>query len=143
MRLTPTLSQNPTMKPNMESGNENKEHHPVNGKIVNETGELSRTPEHPEFGTEMQALVNTGFRTDHVYRQLNILRRASVTFSCVADAVGDQIARAELQTTIFSLTNVMQCLMLPARKLPVNSRWPKLWTALRLVVREPHSARKD
>ncbi|THD18172.1 Alpha-adducin [Fasciola hepatica] len=84
--------------------NDKEEHSLMNGKAMSETGDVSWTPEELEFEAEMRVLDSAGFRTGHVYRQPNLLRRAHVTSTWVGDTLGDQMTGAELLTTDFSAT---------------------------------------
>ncbi|VDP15293.1 unnamed protein product [Echinostoma caproni] len=81
-----------------------KDHLLMNGKAMSETGDISWTPEELEFEAEMRVLDSAGFRTGHVYRQPNLLRRAHVTSTWAGDTLGDQMTGAELLTTDFSAT---------------------------------------
>ncbi|CAH8831734.1 unnamed protein product [Trichobilharzia szidati] len=74
----------------------------LNGKTSSDNGEVSWTPEELEFEAEMRVLDSAGFRTGHVYRQPNLLRRAHPSSSWAGDTYGDQVTGAELLTTDFS-----------------------------------------
>nr|CAH8829261.1 unnamed protein product [Trichobilharzia regenti] len=63
---------------------------------------VSWTPEELEFEAEMRVLDSAGFRTGHVYRQPNLLRRAHPGSSWTGDTYGDQVTGADLLTTDFS-----------------------------------------
>ncbi|CAH8461104.1 unnamed protein product [Schistosoma curassoni] len=77
-------------------------HTSVNGKAGSDNGDISWTPAELEFEAEMRVLDSAGFRTGHVYRQPNLLRRTHPGSSWPGDTYGDQITAADLLTTDFS-----------------------------------------
>ncbi|TGZ67386.1 hypothetical protein CRM22_004813 [Opisthorchis felineus] len=79
-------------------------HSLLNGKAHSESGEVSWTPAELEFEAEMRVLDSAGFRTGHVYRQPNLLRRAHAASTWAGDTLGDQMTGADLFTTDFSAT---------------------------------------
>ncbi|CAH8439354.1 unnamed protein product [Schistosoma turkestanicum] len=74
----------------------------LNGKGGSDSGDNSWTPAELEFEAEMRVLDSAGFRTGHVYRQPNLLRRTHPGSSWQGDAYGDQMTGADLLTTDFS-----------------------------------------
>ncbi|CAI2724703.1 unnamed protein product [Schistosoma spindalis] len=72
------------------------------GKTGSDNGDISWTPAELEFEAEMRVLDSAGFRTGHVYRQPNLLRRTHPGSSWPGDTYGDQITGADLLTTDFS-----------------------------------------
>ncbi|KAA3681496.1 adducin [Paragonimus westermani] len=76
----------------------------VNGKTHSESGDTPWSPAEVEFEAEMRVLDSAGFRTGHIYRQPNLLRRAHVASTWAGDTLGDQMTGAELMTTDFSAT---------------------------------------
>ncbi|KAF5405604.1 Alpha-adducin [Paragonimus heterotremus] len=76
----------------------------VNGKTYSESGDTPWSPAEVEFEAEMRVLDSAGFRTGHVYRQPNLLRRAHIASTWAGDTLGDQMTGAELMTTDFSAT---------------------------------------
>ncbi|KAG5447784.1 Alpha-adducin [Clonorchis sinensis] len=79
-------------------------HSLLNGKAHSDSGEVSWTPAELEFEAEMRVLDSAGFRTGHVYRQPNLLRRAHAASTWAGDTLGDQMTGADLFTTDFSAT---------------------------------------
>lgn len=77
----------------------------LNGKTLSEGGDLAWTPEELEFEAEMRVLDSAGFRTGHIYRQPNLLRRVHLGSTWAGDTLGDQMTGAELITTDFSATD--------------------------------------
>ncbi|CAH8449472.1 unnamed protein product [Heterobilharzia americana] len=74
----------------------------LNGKTSSDNGDISWTPEELEFEAEMRVLDSAGFRTGHVYRQPNLLRRSHLGSTWTGDTYGDQTTGADLLTTDFS-----------------------------------------
>ncbi|OON22334.1 class II Aldolase and Adducin domain protein [Opisthorchis viverrini] len=79
-------------------------HSLLNGKARSGSGEISWAPAELEFEAEMRVLDSAGFRTGHVYRQPNLLRRAHAASTWAGDTLGDQMTGADLFTTDFSAT---------------------------------------
>ncbi|CAH8455172.1 unnamed protein product [Schistosoma rodhaini] len=77
-------------------------HTSLNGKDCSDNGDISWTPAELEFEAEMRVLDSAGFRTGHIYRQPNLLRRTHPGSSWPGDTYGDQITGADLLTTDFS-----------------------------------------
>ncbi|KAK4472551.1 hypothetical protein MN116_003793 [Schistosoma mekongi] len=73
-----------------------------NGKANSDSGDISWTPAELEFEAEMRVLDSAGFRTGHVYRQPNLLRRTHPGSTWPGDTYGDQTTGADLLTTDFS-----------------------------------------
>lgn len=78
------------------------DHTSLNGKDCSDNGDISWTPAELEFEAEMRVLDSAGFRTGHIYRQPNLLRRTHPSSSWPGDTYGDQITGADLLTTDFS-----------------------------------------
>ncbi|KAH8853267.1 Alpha-adducin [Schistosoma japonicum] len=73
-----------------------------NGKANSDSGDIPWTPAELEFEAEMRVLDSAGFRTGHVYRQPNLLRRTHPGSTWPGDTYGDQMTGADLLTTDFS-----------------------------------------